>query len=153
MPRPIRKVFHFAINCTGCRSKSLGKASLRYITVDRLAKCQYPSEKNLKKIYSMLERSRNTLSGWQDDEEKGARRNGRTKAGKKSGNILERSAVHGQVVGANAEPISDTNKGHQLLVKMGWSVGNALGSTSAAEATAAPIEVKMRAKGRGLGFN
>ena len=60
---------------------------------------------------------------------------------------------HGHVVGGDANPIEHSNRGHQMLLKMGWSTGRSLGSTSVDTAIKEPIEAVFRAKKVGLGFD
>jgi hypothetical protein len=55
----------------------------------------------------------------------------------------------GDVVGGKAKPIGDSNIGHQMLMKMGWSPGDTLGKSE--EGIAEPIEVVVRSKRGGLG--
>ena len=55
----------------------------------------------------------------------------------------------GDVVGGKAKPIGDSNIGHQMLLKMGWSPGDTLGKSE--QGLAEPIEVVVRSKRGGLG--
>ena len=56
---------------------------------------------------------------------------------------------HGQVVGSNAPQVGESNVGHILLSKMGWTPGQSLGKDG--QGIAQPISAVMRDKRRGLG--
>jgi hypothetical protein len=55
----------------------------------------------------------------------------------------------GRVVGDKASPIGQENRGHKLMMKMGWKEGSGLGLESMG--IVAPIEVLVRSKRSGLG--
>ncbi|XP_046445282.1 angiogenic factor with G patch and FHA domains 1-like [Daphnia pulex] len=70
---------------------------------------------------------------------------------------VRRQTVGIDPVGAKTEqastlvPIAKKNKGFQMLAKMGWNEGQALGKTESADAITEPISVDMRAGREGLG--
>nr|CAG4639397.1 EOG090X0AIB [Daphnia magna] len=70
---------------------------------------------------------------------------------------VRRQTVGIDPVGAKTEqastlvPIAKKNKGFQMLAKMGWNEGTALGKTESADAIIEPISVDMRAGREGLG--
>ncbi|XP_057370835.1 angiogenic factor with G patch and FHA domains 1-like [Daphnia carinata] len=70
---------------------------------------------------------------------------------------VRRQTVGIDPVGAKTEqastlvPIAKKNKGFQMLAKMGWNEGQALGKTESADAIIEPISVDMRAGREGLG--
>lgn len=56
----------------------------------------------------------------------------------------------GNIVGKSADPIGEENKGHKMLLKMGWGKGTALGrdgNTGIID----PVQVQIRQKRAGLG--
>ncbi|KAJ1921695.1 squalene synthetase-like protein [Mycoemilia scoparia] len=59
-------------------------------------------------------------------------------------------AKHGDVVGGNAPVVGQSNIGHQLLAKMGWSPGQSLGRDG--QGISQPITAVIRDKRRGLGL-
>nr|CAG4643392.1 EOG090X0AIB [Ilyocryptus agilis] len=71
---------------------------------------------------------------------------------------VRRQKVGVDPVGAKMEqasvavPIAKKNKGFQMLAKMGWNEGQALGKTESAEAITEPISVEMRSGREGLGI-
>merc|ERR1712071_506816 len=80
------------------------------------------------------------------------------KAGYQDRAEVRRQTVGVDPVGAKTEtastqvPIANKNKGFQMLSKMGWSQGQALGrNEDAADALIEPISVEMRAGREGLG--
>ncbi|KAJ1553655.1 hypothetical protein HK096_006991, partial [Nowakowskiella sp. JEL0078] len=67
------------------------------------------------------------------------------------------NAEAGTVVGGNAEKIGETNKGHRMLMAMGWSPGKGIGvGNDGIEGEARntePIEVVIRIPRAGLGVD
>jgi G-patch domain len=55
----------------------------------------------------------------------------------------------GDVVGDRAKPLTDSNLGHRMLMKMGWTPGVALGAE--ANGILDPITATIRSKRGGLG--
>jgi hypothetical protein len=69
-----------------------------------------------------------------------------------SGKIINsptKQLKHGDIVGAGAPVIAESNKGRQLLEKMGWREGEALG-TEANKGILEPISQVFRASRAGL---
>lgn len=48
------------------------------------------------------------------------------------------------------QPIAESNKGHQMLLKMGWKKDTAVGASG--EGIVAPITLQGNAGSKGLGF-
>jgi hypothetical protein len=63
--------------------------------------------------------------------------------------IVDAKPRAGDVVGASAKPVGETNVGHRMMRLMGWSPGESLGSSK--DGLAEPIQVTVRAKRVGLG--
>ncbi|KAI9089469.1 hypothetical protein DFS34DRAFT_639325 [Phlyctochytrium arcticum] len=57
----------------------------------------------------------------------------------------------GSVVGEGSKPIGQGNVGHRMLMAMGWSAGQALGTGSAEGGLVEPVEVLIRSRRSGLG--
>nr|CAG4634962.1 EOG090X0AIB [Alona affinis] len=80
-----------------------------------------------------------------------------TPAGYQDRAEVRRQKVGIDPVGAKTEvasvqvPIAKKNKGFQMLAKMGWNEGQALGKTEAADAITEPILVEQRTGREGLG--
>ena len=63
--------------------------------------------------------------------------------------IKKEDNLIGTVVGEKALPISEDNKGHKMLLAMGWKKGEGLGIENSGSSSF--IEVKVRSKRGGLG--
>ena len=63
--------------------------------------------------------------------------------------IKETKPAVGSVVGGGARELGSSNLGHQMMLKMGWGVGESLGATSTG--ILEPVSVVIRGKRTGLG--
>ncbi|KAI8866562.1 G-patch-domain-containing protein [Ramicandelaber brevisporus] len=142
--KPLRKYIHEMARQYGITSNSTGQGENRFITLTRSKKCHFTTQRKVDLI----------INNYVEEEGKQKiKRNERQQQkqggmGGKNSHAFVKPAI-GTVVGQHVAPIGSTNIGHQLLAKMGWSSGQALGSTG--DGITAPIEAMVRSKREGLG--
>lgn len=118
------------------KSKSIGGGVTRYPVLIKTQRAEIPSSD--KKIRRILMSGPNPRSA-------GGSNNRLTPAPPPASRNAD-----GMVVGAKARPIEDTNLGHQMLVKMGWSKGQVIGREGGGGIDA-PISAIVKNSRLGLG--
>ncbi|KAI3658178.1 hypothetical protein MP638_000861 [Amoeboaphelidium occidentale] len=141
---------------------SIGKGAHKqgFITIYRLPNTSIPSKEvcELMKDRALAAQEKMKPTKSDSDSDVGRKRKGKDskrkdKQGKKMESRDSSKMKEGSVIGRNAKPIEESNVGHEMLRLMGWSQGEALGSTSQSAGLIDPIAVKILGKKKGLGYN
>jgi hypothetical protein len=123
MTKDDRKVVHEIANAFKLKSKSVGDGVNRAPVLTRTKGTLEYVDSAFAKLDRKFKRRMDV--GWGKTgpgNAKGGRKGGR------SGDVGATSYRDGDVVGASAPELGVENKGHALLLKMGWSQGTALGA-------------------------
>lgn len=140
LPGPIRKIVYTLSAAYNLKYKSQGKKVKKKVaTLFKNKRSSVPLD-----WASLVE---DAISG-----EVSLTKSKKTKKGKKV-KVPEASMnmpKKGDIVGANAKPIPETNIGHKLLQSMGWSPGDSLGD--GVSGLKEPVQVVIRSRRGGLGM-
>lgn len=141
---------------------SIGKGAHKhgFLTIYRLPNTSLPSKevRELMKERAIAAQEKMKPTKSDSDSDEGRRRKGKglqrkEKMAKKKESRDPSKMKEGAVIGHNAAPIEESNVGHEMLRLMGWSQGEALGSTAQSTGLIDPIAVKILGKKKGLGYN
>lgn len=152
MAKDDRKAVHDIANSLNMKSKSVGTGKQRFLTVyktnntpfkeERIDLALSMSAKGLLARENRLNRKlgKKSLKGM----------GGKSKIGGGPGGATSGASVrHGDIVGAGAAELGKENFGYKLMMKQGWSKGQALGKEG--EGRLAPVEQMVRVGKAGLG--
>ncbi|ORY08124.1 hypothetical protein K493DRAFT_332463 [Basidiobolus meristosporus CBS 931.73] len=153
MDKAMRQSVHLLANVYNLKSKSQGAGDKRYPVLYRtMNTTAKPNQGKIRRILRSNCAQRNS-----ETAHKSA---GKDKLKDKASTPSKPSRMYnpnspvppvGSVVGQFARPIEESNIGHQMLQKMGWSPGKGLTSGSSS-GRATPVEVIVRGRSRrGLG--
>ncbi|CAO3659322.1 unnamed protein product [Umbelopsis vinacea] len=158
MAKHTRRQLHLLATAYNLKSKSIGSGQSRSPVLSKTERTFIPTDRRY--IERFISEAQSTLNATSSILSKHRMSNNRSPgypkrkgAGKKESKgspTVQSGPSHGYVVASDAAPISDQNRGHQMLAAMGWRQGDSLG----AEGTGivAPIEAIVRKKRVGLGI-
>lgn len=147
MDKTSRKVLHQIANCFNLKSTSRGKGKNRFTVMNK-------TQRTLEFDEALWGRAINFerggfLPNMSTRGKKGPARPRRSGGGAGSAAV---SYQNGEVVGAAAPEISESNFGRKLMEKMGWQKGMALGNQENVEGRLLiPVEARVKSGRGGLG--
>lgn len=145
MDKSERKVIHEIASVFGLKSLSKGSGKKRFPTLQKTSKTVDFDDEVFNRLRRKLERS------FFPRMDRKTTRSGIVRRGKGRGSGIGDafSYRHGDVVGGTAPEIGAENRGHAMLSKMGWKLGEQLGGNNKGILT--PIAHIVRSSRAGLG--
>lgn len=133
----------------GLHTESTGKEPRRFTILTKSSNNPRKYESRQQAFLAMQLNPNKSSRGSRNGNYGGYNGSGGRSGGKGKGAMAATRYKNGDVVGADAEPISETSKGHALLLKLGWEKGKPLGSSGAG--ILEPIEQVVKLSRTGLG--
>jgi len=142
MDKHARKVIHELANKFNVKSKSTGKGQQRRPTLYRTARTMPYMESTFERTISQIYRPFFARLDAKEKRQSQTVKNGPSYA--------QTSYRDGEIVGATAPELSTENRGRNMLEKMGWSKGTALGAMNN-KGILLPVSQAMKRNKSGLG--
>lgn len=122
-----RKIVHELANKFNIKSKSAGRGDQRRTALHRTLRTVRYQERYFEEVFN---RSGRKYFGRPDVKSRAPNRTGESGGRSGRGGVNHSAFTYrdGEVVGASAPELGETNKGRAMLEKMGWSRGMALGA-------------------------
>ncbi|KAE8399336.1 hypothetical protein BDV37DRAFT_297786 [Aspergillus pseudonomiae] len=126
MTKHRRKLIHDLANALSLNSQSRGKGSSRFPILHKNSRTPRHTQKTISSIDQIFSKGRFNHAATKPWDRKIAK-SAKPPRGRPDSSV---SYMDGDIVGASAPEIGAGNKGREILERMGWSTGTALGATN-----------------------